>query len=140
MRILVLCHGRDHKREKYTMCLTSHIKASKVKTSTLLDIDKSCNPDILHDWRKPIKFTKKYDIITTMCCDSSAFYDNKKNAIINQSFKNVADSLDKNGLFIFPKYNWVTPKILSDIQKYLKLEKTVKNKYDTYFYFSLINK
>lgn len=133
MQILVLCHGKKHKTQDGTLCFTANINISK---ATLLDKDKSIHPHILQDWRKPISFSTKYDIITTMCCDSDAFYNKQTNRIIAQSFANVAKALKKNGLFIFPKYYWMTSRILKDIQQHLHLIKTVQNKHDTFYYFT----
>ena len=64
----MLCHGKKHGAE---MCFTSIVGT---KGATLLDKDAQCKPDILHDIRKTISFRKKFDLITTMCCDTDAFF------------------------------------------------------------------
>jgi len=74
MKILVLCHGNKTIRKYAETCNTSVVDISK---ADLLDMDPKCKPDILHDLRKPLDIRKRYDIITTMCCDTSAFFDGK---------------------------------------------------------------
>ncbi len=124
---LLLCHGHKHKDSN---CFTAFVK---LKNPILLDKQSICNPDIIHDWKQPITFSKKFDIITTMCCDTDMFFDGLN--IIPQCFINVQNALSSKGIFVMPVYIWTSDIVLKDIRKYLTFHKTVKDKYDTFHIF-----
>ena len=74
---------------------------------------------ILHDFRKKLVNTKlksKFDIITTMCCDTDMFYDEKQDSIVKQCFINIVNLLSSNGVFVMPQYYWLNKKILNQIK------------------------
>lgn len=142
MRTLVLCHGKKHGKD---MCFTS-IVGTKLSHTTLLDKDPKCEPHVLQDLRKPITFRKKFDLITTMCCDTDAFYSMERKKIEDQSFINIANALNPpeksklctklGGVFIMPKYFWMNKRVLDDIGKYLHVVKKFKTKYHTFYVFA----
>ena len=141
--VLLLCHGRAHTTTPCTSsnniscCPTSEIDfKNKTLNLTFLDKDPRAKPHILHDWRKPIgnKFKTKFDIITTMCCDSDMFYNDLLKQIEPNSFINIANSLSDNGIFVMPKYYWMNASVLSQIIKVANL-KLIK-KYKTFYIMS----
>jgi SAM-dependent methyltransferase len=128
MQHLMLCHGRDHDIKSDSLCYTSF----RNKKAVYLDKDPTAKPDILHDWTKPIKFKNKFDIITTMCCDGNVFYDNNK--VVKQTFKNIKQALKPDGIFVLPKYIWLSQEVIEKIP--MKLITSFKNRHETYYIFS----
>jgi hypothetical protein len=136
----MLCHGKKHGQE---LCFTSIIDPSH---ATLLDKDPKCNPHVVHDLRKPITFKKKFDLITTMCCDTDAFYSIETKNIVDQSFINIAAALKRpgkgafcsnlGGVFIMPKYFWLNKRVIDQIGRHLVVVKKFKTEYDTFYVFA----
>lgn len=133
VRILALCHGRNLDNPPGTTCYTSLVS---IKSATFLDKDKNINPHILQDLNKPFHSKIKYDVITTVCCDSDAFFDDAIKSIKVQAFKNIASALKVSGVFLFPKYYWVNSKHLSSIQRYLTCIDYFKMKNEHYYIFT----
>jgi len=143
--VLLLCHGRNHTTIPCTplndisCCPTSQIDfKDKNFKITLLDKDPQANPHIIHDWRNPInnKLKSKFDIITTMCCNTDMFYDEKHDSIVSQCFINIVNLLTPNGIFVMPQYYWLNKKILNQIKAHLKLIKKYKSNYDIFYIFA----
>jgi len=144
--VLLLCHGRNHTTMPCTpsndisCCPTSEIDfKDKTLKLTFLDKDPQADPHILHDFRRKLVNTKlksKFDIITTMCCDTDMFYDEKQDTIISQCFINIANLLSSNGVFVMPQYYWLNKKILNQIKEHLQLIKKYKSDYDIFYIFS----
>lgn len=132
VKILALCHGKNPDNPPGTKCYTQYININK---ATLLDKNTLIKPDILQDLKKPFTTKQKYDIITTVCCDTNAFYNDKTKTIEKQTFQNIKLSLKKEGLFIFPKYYWVNTKIIKEIELYFTLEKKFKEGIETFYIF-----
>jgi hypothetical protein len=132
MDILVLCHGKKLNNPSGTYCSTQLINIDK---ATFIDKDSKIKPHILQNLKTKFVLNKKYDIITTACCDGDVFYNSNTDAIVDQTFKNVKLHLKQNGVFIFPKYDWYNKHILLQIEKYFNLTKTIKKKTETLFIF-----
>jgi hypothetical protein len=132
MNILALCHGRSLNNPQGTKCMTSLVD---IKFATYLDKNASIKPHVLQDFKKPFSPDKRYDIITTVCCDGNIFFNEKRKTIETQPFKNIACALKPNGLFIFPKYDWVDKKCLLEIEKYITLVKKVESKHHAFYLF-----
>lgn len=131
-KILALCHGKINDNLPGSSCETQFID---ITNATFLDKNNSCKPHILQDLKKPFSTKIKYNIITTVCCDSDVFYNDRNKSIEPQTFKNIKFALAKNGLFIIPKYYWINNKNLQDIQSYLTFIKKIKTEYETYYFF-----
>ena len=144
--VLLLCHGRAHTTKPCTpsndisCCPTSEIDfKDKTLKLTLLDKDPQAKPHILHDFRKKLVNTKlksQFDIITTMCCDTDMFYDEKQDSIVKQCFINIVKLLSSNGVFVMPQYYWLNKKILNQIKEHLQLIKKYKSDYDIFYIFT----
>lgn len=132
MRTLLLCHGKEYEKKKKEPCFTSIVGS---KNAVFLDKDPSCRPHILHDIRRPLK-AGKFDLITTMCCDTDAFYSLENKKLEDQAFVNIASALRPGGLFIMPKYFWMNSRVMKEIGKHLRKTGTFKTDYDTFFVFS----
>lgn len=132
IKILALCHGKNLDNPPGARCLTAFIN---IDNAILLDKDKLIKPHILQDFKKPFITKTKYDIITTVCCNSDVFYNDKNKTIEKQTFKNIKAALKQNGLFIFPKYIWVTNKIVKQIQENLELVIKINTEEETFYVF-----
>jgi hypothetical protein len=132
VKILALCHGKKLDNPPGTKCFTSLIN---INHATFIDKDISIKPHILQDLKQPFITKIKYDIITTVCCNTDVFYNDKSKSIEKQTFKNIKLALKENGIFIFPKYNWLNTKILKEIQNYFKLVKKFITNYETFYIF-----
>jgi len=132
IKILALCHGKNLDNPPGGRCLTAFIN---IDNAILLDKDKLIKPHILQDFKKPFITKTKYDIITTVCCNSDVFYNDKNKTIEKQTFKNIKGALKQNGLFIFPKYIWVTNKIIKQIQENLELVIKINTEEETFYVF-----
>ena len=137
-RVLVLCHGKTHvaHRDPEYACFTPLVPKPVVARATLLDVDATCKPTVVHDWRKPFRTRAKYDVVTTACCDSDVFYDASRGAIVDQSFANVDAALGPRGVFILPKYHWLDRHVLDSIKaRHLTYLRSVKTDHEHYYLF-----
>ena len=130
--ILALCHGRKLDNPPGTKCRTALVN---IKNAVYIDKDKKIKPHILQDLKKPFDSKKKYDIITTVCCVSDVFFDDKRKCIEQQTFRNISSALEPNGIFIMPKYYWVKKQYLLDIQNFMMLIKKVKTDHHQFYIF-----
>ena len=107
MKIIYICHGNDHFKEK-NLCDGTGIKENKlsIMDTNTLDI----NPDTKPKYRVDISqrravshISERYDIIAQICCPYFVWINDSETnpRLILQSWMNVASMLKENGIFIF---------------------------------------